>query len=39
LDELVDAVVASGLEVALAERRDPYEVERTVRLHVAAVRP
>lgn len=40
LDELVSATTAAGLDVALAERRPPYENEgSTVRLYVEAIRP
>jgi SAM-dependent methyltransferase len=38
LDELVDAAHAAGLEVEIAERRPPYDGERTVRLYVQARR-
>jgi SAM-dependent methyltransferase len=40
LDDLVDEIRASGLDVIRAERRMPYESESgTVRLHVEALRP
>ena len=40
LTELSDALSAAGLEVAMAERRPPYQSEGSrTRLYVAAVRP
>ena len=40
LDELVSATATAGLEVTMAERRDPYPGEHpTVRLYVEARRP
>jgi SAM-dependent methyltransferase len=40
LDELVTATRGAGLDVTLAERRDPYAVEsQTHRLYVGAQRP
>ena len=40
LDELVGATHAAGLEVTVAERRQPYATEgKTVRLYVEARKP
>jgi SAM-dependent methyltransferase len=39
LDELVDASLAAGLVVTVAERRAPYSSESTFRLSVVAERP
>jgi hypothetical protein len=40
LTELADAASGAGLEVAIAERRPPYESEHpTTRLYLEAARP
>ena len=38
LDEMVAATRAAGFTVTLAERREPYASEATVRLYVEATR-